>query len=479
MRSLLTGISILFATLGISLSQEVPELVAAKCSGCHQVPRPGSMPRRAWPRINEKMVGFMEAAQVSVTASEMKTITSFYLANSQEFLDQIPDNFGETGLEFERLSVGRTSLDERPQITSLKITDIDGDGLQNDVMVTDNLPGTVSWLQYWDGKWKESIIAEIPGVVNTTPFDLEGDGDLDYAVSSMGYIHPNDDFIGELHLLINDGSGNFEQRQLLSDVPRITDCAPGDYDGDGDVDFVIAMFGWRDTGEICLLRQNDDGSFQKETVLEINGCMRVIRNDGNGDGHSDFMVLITQQHESIVQFLNDGLGSFQSKIITRASHPAFGSSSIFLHDLDGDGDEDILYTNGDMMDENPEPKPYHGVRWLENDGSGNYVLHHLANMPGCYDAKPVDMDGDGDLDLVISALYFHWDLHDFPSLAWLENEGGFQSFVPRRIAYAPSNLANITVGDIDQNGKPDILGGGMHVPGPLGRKGRITVWLQK
>ncbi|MEM1443048.1 MAG: VCBS repeat-containing protein [Verrucomicrobiota bacterium] len=437
------------------------------------------MPRYIWPKINAKMVDFMQAASLPINGTEMEAINSYYEANSPENLALIPDVFGETGLNFRKMSVGQTSFAERPQITSVKIYDVDGDGYENDALVTDNNLGAVTWLKNREGKWSESTIAKIPSPVNTTPFDFEGDGDLDFAISAMGYMHPNDELIGELHLLINDGDGKFKQRVLVKEVPRITDCAPGDFDGDGDMDFVVAMFGWRETGRVCLLRQEANGEFVQESIYEINGCMRVLPNDADGDGDLDFVALVTQQHETIAQFVNDGTGAFETKVIARAAHPAFGSSSIFLHDLDEDGDEDILYTNGDMMDEHPEPKPYHGVRWLENDGKGVYELHHLASMPGCYDAKPADMDGDGDLDLVISALYFQWDQHDFPSLAWLENLGGFRDFTPRRIAFAPTNLANIAVGDIDQNGKPDILAGGMHVPGPLERKGRITVWLQE
>ena len=33
--------------------------------------------------------------------------------------------------------------------------------------------------------------------------------------------------------------------------------------------------------------------------------------------------------------------------------------------------------------------------------------------------------------------------------------------------------------DIFVDGKPDIVGGGMHVPGPPGRAGRLTLWQQK
>jgi len=249
---------------------------------------------------------------------------------------------------------------------------------------------------------------------------------------------------------------------------------------------VMLKVGTLDGNTITRTPEHDDArqladqhQLPLRTILDVNGAMRVIAIDADGDGRPDFIALITQQHEAIVQFVNRGDGKFDNRIVTRANHPSFGSSNIRLADLDQDGDEDILYTNGDMMDENPEAKPYHGLRWLENDGRGNYTLHYLAGMPGCYDAEPVDLDGDGDLDVVFSSLNFLWPEHDFPSLAWLENRGGFRDVVPRRIAYAPTNLAKIAIGDANGDGKPDILGCGMHVPGPLDRKGRLTLWIAR
>lgn len=467
-------------TTGYGQTVPLPTIVSVKCSGCHPAPRPGSMPRHAWPRITNAMVDLMQIANLPISQSEYDEITSFYVASSPPTLAQIPDNLEPPLLNFSKTSIGQFRSEERPQITSLKFTDIDGDQKDDDLIVTDNNSSSVLWLrQTEEGNWKESTLAEAPAPVNTTPLDFDNDGDIDLAVSAMGVMNPNDDLIGEFHILINDGQGSFIKRTLLEGVPRITDCAPGDYDGDGDLDFVIALFGWRYTGMIGLLRQDAAGEFKLEPVLEINGAMRVLRNDANGDGKPDFVALITQQHEAVVQFTNAGDGKFASSYIARANHPAFGSSSIFLQDLDQDGDEDLIYTNGDMMDENPEPKPYHGVRWLENDGAGNYTLHYIAGMPGCYDAKPVDMDGDGDLDVVYSALYFQWDQHDFPTLAWAENLGGFRNFTLRKIAYDPTNLANIAIGDVNGDGKPDIVGGGMHVPGPITRKGRLTLWTQE
>ncbi len=458
----------------------MPFLVAQKCSGCHQPPRPGAMPRYAWTPTVRSMVKFMVKAQVPITEDQLQTISRYYVENSPEKLATLPDDFEISTLKFRKFAIGNPPSQERPQVTSAKFTDIDGDGKNDDLIVTDNNSGAVTWVRKEGENWLETEIAKAPAPVTSTPFDFDGDGDIDLAVSAMGFMHPNDELIGEFHLLINQGGGKFDQKILLKGAPRITDCTPADFDGDGDMDFVLAMFGWRFTGGIGLLEQIAPMQFKLRLIFAINGCMRVFVNDANGDDKPDFVALITQQHEAILQFTNQGGGQFSNSIIARANHPSFGSSSIHLVDLDQDGDEDILYTNGDMMDENPLPKPYHGVRWLENLGGGKYQLNYLAGMPGCYCAKPADMDGDGDLDIVFSALYFQWKDHDFPSLAWLENTSGdFKKFIKRKIAYAPTNLANIEIGDANGDGKPDIVGAGMHVPGPTDRVGRLTLWLNE
>lgn len=436
------------------------------------------MPKYAWPHALETMVSLIQEKNLPLTQAEMDQITSFYLRNAPESLPEVvDDDLKETGLKFTQKAIGELTVHIKPQITSVKLADIDGDGKSHELIVTDNLNNSVSWLRQVEGQWKESVLCSGDAPVNTTAMDIDGDGDTDFGISLMGFMHPNDELIGEFHLLINDGKGNYERKKILAGgVPRITDCAPGDYDGDGDIDIVLAMFGWRKTGQVAILEQTAPLVFKLKNIATINGLMRVIPAHLNDDKQIDFVALITQQHEMIVRFINQGNNQFQSQIIARANHPSFGSSSIHIADLDLDGDEDILYTNGDMMDESPTPKPYHGVRWLEND-NWNYKLHELAYMPGCYDAKPADMDGDGDLDIVYSALYFQWKEADFPSLAWLENvDGKFQKTIPRKIAYAPTNLANIAVGDLNGDGKVDIVGGGMHVPGPPDRAGRLTLW---
>jgi hypothetical protein len=100
-----------------------------------------------------------------------------------------------------------------------------------------------------------------------------------------------------------------------------------------------------------------------------------------------------------VAFLNEGGGRFRTETVYTAPHPAVGSTGIQLVDLDGDGDLDVLLTHGDVLDETIL-KPYHGVWWLENRGAFPFTAHRLASLYGAHRAVAADLDGDGDLDVI-------------------------------------------------------------------------------
>ena len=138
----------------------------------------------------------------------------------------------------------------------------------------------------------------------------------------------------------------------------------------------------------------------------------------------DFVVLLAQEHETVLAYINKGSGdfSFDQKVIYAAPHPNWGSSGIQLVDLDKDGDLDVLLTHGDTFDDGIV-KPYHGIQWLENTGGYPFVEHTLAQMPGVHRAQAADLDGDGDLDIVACALLAGGsdvDEKSLPALVWLE-----------------------------------------------------------
>src|SRR5262249_56104040 len=116
---------------------------------------------------------------------------------------------------------------------------------------------------------------------------------------------------------------------------------------------IVAVFGWRNVGEIVLLENHttdwNQPDFRPRTLDERHGTIHVPVADLNGDGWPDFVALISQEHEEVVAFLNQKDGTFQKETIWKAPHPAYGSSGIQLVDLDGDGKVDALYSTRDVL----------------------------------------------------------------------------------------------------------------------------------
>jgi hypothetical protein len=150
-----------------------------------------------------------------------------------------------------------------------------------------------------------------------------------------------------------------------------------------------------------------------------------------------------------------------------------------LVDMDKDGDPDILYANGDAFEyAPPNSRPWQGVQWLENRGDLKFELHRMIDQQGATSPEAVDIDNDGDLDVLLVNANNDWDNSEAPSLLWLENDGKMQ-FTMRPIATSPTHLLTLAVGDLDGDGKPDAVTGGMHISRPYDRIGRVTAWFRR
>jgi hypothetical protein len=249
-----------------------------------------------------------------------------------------------------------------------------------------------------------------------------------------------------------------------------------DFDGDGDLDLVVAEFGWLKLGRVLVLenRTTDPGkpAFVPSTVDPRHGAIHVPVADLNGDGRPDFVVLISQEHETVVAFLNEGNRRFSRHEIYTAPHPAFGSSGIQLVDLDGDGDLDVLMTNGDSMD-SELLRPYHGVQWLENRGSYPFGYHRLTSFHGAQRAVAADLDGDGDQDIMavsfLPGSYYEQRRRemDLDAVIVLEQVAPGR-FVRQVLESATCDHASCDLGDFDGDGKVDLVTGNTFVPfGPV------------
>jgi len=365
---------------------------------------------------------------------------------------------------------------EAPLISHVQAVDLDGDGLL-DVIDTDAKANTVNWIrQYPAGVYTETVLAtELIAPAHVQAIDFDKDGDLDLMVGVLGMLFPNNDKIGSVVILENDGHCNFKKHVVVDKVARVSDVRAGDLDGDGDMDLAVAQFGY-DDGETRWIENKGDWKFESHILQNLSGPINVEIVDVDNDGDLDIVSLVSQEWEEIYCYINDGKGNFQPKLMWGSSNQDYGSSGISMCDLDKDGDMDILYTNGDAFDYiPPQGRPWHGVQWLENKGNLKFEFHRICSFTGATNVRAADIDNDGDLDLFVVSAFNLWNLPDSYSLIWLENTGKMQ-FEKHEIAKNLTHLLCCEPGDFNKDGLVDLVTGSMHTYPPYDRMGRITLW---
>jgi hypothetical protein len=273
--------------------------------------------------------------------------------------------------------------------------------------------------------------------------------------------------VGSVVWLRASGNDAHTPVTLLEKVGRVADVQAADFNGDGKLDLVAAVFGWLTVGEILYLEnRTSDWSkplFVPRVVDERHGTVCVPVCDLNNDGRPDFVALISQEHETIVAFLNEGDGRFKKQPIYTAPHPAVGSSSIQLVDLDGNGKVDVLLANGDVLDEPYLLKPYHGIHWLENQGKFPFTPHQICSMYGVSRAVAGDVDADGLLDIVAAGFlprtqFPQREQMNLDSIIVLR-QSAIGKFERRSLETVDCDHLTCALGDWDGDGRVDLVTG--------------------
>jgi hypothetical protein len=224
-----------------------------------------------------------------------------------------------------------------------------------------------------------------------------------WIVSDIGSLAPSNEKSGRIMLFDNTTQ---EVTTIIDEIGRTVCAEPGDFDGDGDTDLTLCEFG-HDEGTVSWL-ENDDGIWSQHILDPRPGSIHAIPVDVDSDNDLDIVAVLSQNIEEIMLYRNDGTGNFSSERLFNSNLTYFGMSGLRIGDIDIDGDDDIIFTNGDTMDfDTPaeiNPNQLHGVAWMENDGNGGFTYHDITRNWGAYDTALSDVDGDGDLDMILICL---------------------------------------------------------------------------
>ena len=341
--------------------------------------------------------------------------------------------------------------------TSVELGDIDGDGDLDFVVI--GLSGGTTWFENDSfGNFKENKIPNSPSGYGVSLADMDGDGDMDIVTSGDG-----------LSWLKNDG-GNYTK----VDIPTGWEHSWGDgrevflkdMDGDGDMDIIGTKNGANRNDDGSLVSQSqvtwyeNDGSptpsFQAKIIdTEATGAQDVHVEDMDGDGDFD-VIVATQDDDSIDWYENIG-GPEEKWQKNNISKNVNATNGVFVGDMDGDGDMDILSAS---QDDNR-------IAWYENNGKSDpsFTDADIAkdNVGGddrdpksvgqAMDVRAADMDGDGDLDVLTTNYNGNFHLY--------ENDGDSnptfnQNVLAERRGYMVQPF-EMDHGDIDGDGDIDVI----------------------
>lgn len=244
---------------------------------------------------------------------------------------------------------------------------------------------------------------------------------------------------------------------ILTGLKRPVDMEVADLNGDGTKDFVICEYG-HEAGFLSFYESDANGEYERRVLRAEPGATEAVIHDFDNNGTPDIGVLMAQGDEGFDIYSNNGEGEFTRERKLRFP-PVYGSTDLQIADFNSDGYMDLLYVNGDNADYTPVVKPYHGVRLYLADQNGGYQEALFFPLPGAYSARPGDFDEDGDLD--IAAISYFPDYRNAPdeSFVYLENKGDlkFEGHILADSLPLRGRWITMDAGDLDGDGDLDML----------------------
>ncbi|MEK7263930.1 MAG: FG-GAP-like repeat-containing protein [Bacteroidota bacterium] len=363
-------------------------------------------------------------------------------------------------------------------------SDIDGDG-DGDAVVANQSSNTISVLK---NNGNGTFATKVDYTTGSEPMsvyvsDFDGDGDGDVVVTNLQS--------NTISVFKNNGNGTFGAKEDYSTGVYPHCVSTGDIDGDGDGDVVVSNY---TSNTISILKNinakvNTISPTQNALAVSPSANVQVTFNtalttsslndttsfivSGSVSGRhrgsfafsggntiatfnptTDFKngeVVTVNVSSNVKDNTNTSVQSFVSQFTianttstgTFATKVDYGTanrpSSVFISDLDGDGDADIVVGYDDAT--------ISYISVYKNNGDGTYaakVDYGTGTNPISVFVSDIDGDGDGDITVVSN---------NIGNISVLKNNG--DGTFAAKIDYA-SGSNNVFVSDIDGDGDNDI-----------------------
>ncbi|GAB5521923.1 MAG: hypothetical protein RhofKO_41740 [Rhodothermales bacterium] len=261
--------------------------------------------------------------------------------------------------------------------------------------------------------------------------DMDGDGDVDVLSASSSD--------NRIVWYVNDGGGSFGTEHVISSTATNTRFVyADDINGDGTMDLLAAY-----DNTVAWYTNNGGGSFT-EQVLSTSPSEAKSMHAADVDSDGDLDVVVADRSSGLRWYAN---GDGASPTFTEHIIPETAVFPVSAHaaDVDGDGDVDVVLAS------DFSPAGQAGVSWYENDGEEMFTEHIIARTNGADDVYTADVDGDGDLDILVASRFN-------AEVAWYANNGT-GTFVAAQVIASSALSTDIVLhaADVDGDGDLDML----------------------
>lgn len=397
--------------------------------------------------------------------------------NNDGFLDIVAAEYGSNEISWYR-NLGNGTFSSENNIHtgysyfSVFPADINNDGFVD--IVAGTLDGVVAWFKNQrDGTFSNpQQIDYIAQVYSVHAADFNGDGYTD--IISSSYTNQT------ISLYTNNGDETFSNTVIATSRGNITHIEAGDIDGNGTPDIIYSTLS-NSTGTLI---NNGNGTFSYFAIpFTTNTSYSATFADIDGDGDLD--ILATNYGSSVINIAKNTSFPEAEPIeiaITKVSPNAGISGSLVR--LYGKGfsanpsANTVLFDDTQatiigaaanwlnvMVPENLEPG-FHTISITNENGSAEYAGHFnlLAQKEMHFRPKAsgivglsqsasafADIDGDGDLDFIISG---RGEGNQYITKIYTNEDGNFteKDSDLRQLAYS-----SVAVGDVNNDGSPDLF----------------------